>query len=638
MIALLVAVVLWAGCQAAWAAQDNAGVQKVSLGQSVKDRAGFAWQCKAARDEVAPEFFYCPTSGKAPEQWILRSVGPLPSKGWWQSQRDVEPGENYRFRARLETHGVAFPRLAAFVRLEWLGRHGGPVHWDEAAIGPYHPSGTPVPATPEWPREQGVDDRGGQWFEGVYRAPKEAEAVRIELHLEWATGEARWSDISWEKCPPPPERRVRLAAIHYRPGGKSPQANREEFAPLVAEAARQGAHLVVLPETLTFYGTGLSYVECAEPIPGASTDYFAHLARRHRLYLVVGLLERDGPLVYNVAVLIGPDGELIGKYRKVCLPRGELEGGITPGDSYPVFDTPLGRIGMMICYDGFFPEVARRLAEAGAEVIAFPVWGCNPLLVSARACENQVYIVSSTYTDVSQNWMVSGIFGHDGRLLARAEKFGSVVVAEVDLAQRTLWAGLGDFRAEVHRHRPPSAREYFQAARQATGTDSNAWPKAVEPHWTPVAERRWKPGQEASESSSRAPAEKSSFRIAPREPHDALNSFRTHDGFRMELVAAEPNVVDPVAMVYDEFGRAYVAEMRDYPYTDKTTDVPFQERLHDAPLGRIRLLEDRDGDGSLETSTVFRRRAFLAHGTGTVARRPVCHGYAGHLVFERYGW
>ena len=61
-----------------------------------------------------------------------------------------------------------------------------------------------------------------------------------------------------------------------------------------------------------------------------------------------------------------------------------------------MFDTKFGKVGLMICYDGFFPEVARELSNRGAEVIAWPVWGCNPLLAQARACENHVYLVSST--------------------------------------------------------------------------------------------------------------------------------------------------------------------------------------------------------------------------------------------------
>lgn len=92
-----------------------------------------------------------------------------------------------------------------------------------------------------------------------------------------------------------------------------------------------------------------------------------------------------------------------------------------PGNEYPVFETPFGKVGMMVCYDGFFPEVARELSNRGAEVIAWPVWGCNPRLGSARACENHVYIVSSTYTDVSSDCMISGVYGQDGSVLAQAK-------------------------------------------------------------------------------------------------------------------------------------------------------------------------------------------------------------------------
>ena len=94
-------------------------------------------------------------------------------------------------------------------------------------------------------------------------------------------------------------------------------------------------------------------------------------------------------------------------------------------------------------------------------------------------------------------------------------------------------------------------------------------------------------------------------RIWPKEPAEALKTFIVRDGFEMQLLAAEPLVASPVAMEYDENGRAYVAEMRDYPYTDKASDKPFVERTKDEPLGRIRLLEDTDGDGRFDKSTIF---------------------------------
>ena len=94
-------------------------------------------------------------------------------------------------------------------------------------------------------------------------------------------------------------------------------------------------------------------------------------------------------------------------------------------------------------------------------------------------------------------------------------------------------------------------------------------------------------------------------RVPAVEPRDAERTFRTLHGFRMQLLAAEPLVTDPVALEYDENGLAWVVEMRDYPYTDKSTDKPNVERTTDAPLGRIRILEDTDGDGRFDRSDVF---------------------------------
>jgi predicted amidohydrolase len=422
------------------------------------------WSANAPREEIRPEFSFERKGGpKQAGSFVIRHDGREGLDGWLEKSFVVSGGEFYHFQAVRKLTDVAVPRRSALVRIVWQNEARKIVSADVAKA-QIEETGHAPSAEPEHPTDGATDSQGWTTVSGVYRAPAQATRAVVELHLQWApNGVVEWSDVEFARAAAPAPRKVRLATIHYRPSGKSPRENCEEYAPLVAEAARQRADLVVLGETVPFVNVNKKPHETAEAVPGPTTDYFGQLAQLHHLHIVLSLYERDGHLVYNTAVLLGPEGELIGKYRKVCLPHGEVEDGVAPGSHYPVFDTKFGKVGMMVCYDGFFPEVARELANCGAEVIAWPVWGCNPRLATARACENHVYVVSSTFMEPKDGWMISAVYDQTGKPIAVAEDWGTIAVAEVDLSRPYIgpW-NLGDFHSMIPRHRPLDAAERAQ--------------------------------------------------------------------------------------------------------------------------------------------------------------------------------
>ncbi len=391
------------------------------------------WTLDSQRPEITPKHW--PDSEityQGQPTLALAGDGKFHANGCWTKTVEVTGEKWYRFEVFFKAEGIQELHRSILARVIWLDAEGKAI------------------SRPDYPRT--ADANGETWrkIEWNFLAPQEAAAARLELIYRWdADGQVNFAPATLTPTDPPKPRPVGLATILYKPKGPTAADNIDQFAKLIAQAADRGADIVCLPEGATMYGTKRSYVQCAEPIPGPSTEQLGEVAAKHNIYIVAGLLEADGEVVYNTSVLIDRKGQLVGTYRKVSLPREEIEGGVTPGKSFPTFETDFGRVGMMICWDNQFPEPARQLAMAGAEVILMPIWGGSETLTKARAIENQAYIVSCTYGSIS------AVFGLDGGILAQATAHQPVAVAKVDLAQVQMWPWLGDFAGRLRREMPP---------------------------------------------------------------------------------------------------------------------------------------------------------------------------------------
>jgi len=238
---------------------------------------------------------------------------------------------------------------------------------------------------------------------------------------------------------------MRVAVAQLEPQLGAKERNLEACLARLDEAATAGAELLVLPECAIpgyMFDSAEEAMPFAEEIPGPSTEAFADSCRRLEVHVVCGLLERDGDQLRNSAVLVGPDG-LLGSYRKTHLPFLGVDRFTVPGDELPVYDTPLGRIGLEICYDLRFPEVTRALALKGADLVAhptnFPMAARvqTELITVARAAENRIYLLTANRVGKERGGEFCGwsqIVDPYGRRLAEAgETEEALLVAEVDV-------------------------------------------------------------------------------------------------------------------------------------------------------------------------------------------------------------
>jgi predicted amidohydrolase len=377
---------------------------------------------------------------------------PYAVGGAEQTVGGLRPGQAYAVEAEAACTGIASPARSVMVRLGWL--KGGRA---------LHPAGWLVRG-PERVRRQVADAIVRVRFRDVFVAPEGADAARITLEVKWpGQGSVLWTRVGLVPADPPQPRKVTLGTVFLRPRNSTPEKNMDLWCAKIDEAGRRGCDIVCLGEAILRVGTRATSADVAAPVPGPQTERLGEAARRNRLWVVAGLIERAGSRVYNTAVVLDRQGRLAGTYRKIHLPREEWKTGRTPGTAYPVFETDFGRVAVMICYDWFFPEATEAFALAGAEVLFAPTWGNTwpdpddgraegETVFRVRARDSGLYLVPSVYD--GQSMIVDPL----GRILAGGKSEG-VYTAEVDLARRERLPWVGHWRSIGPRDRMPETYE-----------------------------------------------------------------------------------------------------------------------------------------------------------------------------------
>ena len=262
---------------------------------------------------------------------------------------------------------------------------------------------------------------------------------------------------------------VKVAGLSLRSIPWDKKANWRKANRMVRRAAKEGAKLICAPEGFLegyiVQEKGLTrerYRSVGESLRrGEYIREMRELCAELGVYLVAGFAERAGARMYNSAALVGPRGEIAGLFHKVH--DMGVEALNTKGEGFPVFDTDLGRVGIMICFDRQLPETARLLALQGARLILNPSAGMhgetNDTMMRTRAYENGVWIIFSHPRDCL-------IISPKGEIVARAQESDEVIVADVDL-EATGGGGPG-------RHRRPEVYGGLSDVGLSFGREANA--------------------------------------------------------------------------------------------------------------------------------------------------------------------
>ncbi|CAM4425398.1 unnamed protein product [Lepidochelys olivacea] len=242
--------------------------------------------------------------------------------------------------------------------------------------------------------------------------------------------------------------------------------NLNKACDLIRKATAQGAKVVALPECFNSPYSTKYFPEYAEKIPGESTQKLSEVAKECGIYLIGGSIpEEDAGKLYNTCTVFGPDGAMLAKHRKIHLFDINVPGKIrfqesetlSPGDSFSVFDTPYCKVGLGICYDIRFAELAQIYAQKGCQLLVYPGafnMTTGPahweLLQRGRAVDNQVYVATaSPARDEKASyvaWGHSTVVNPWGEVIAKAGTEETVIYTDIDLKK------LAEIRQQIPLH------------------------------------------------------------------------------------------------------------------------------------------------------------------------------------------
>jgi predicted amidohydrolase len=365
------------------------------------------WTFASPRPSLAPQHAVV---GENARRLQIGGNGDKRAFGCWRGRAELEAGAWYHAEVRVRLRDIQNPHLSIFVQLAQhflVPKHG-------------------------WGKDTVLE----QTF---YHDPNTAsyDGDKFEFYLTASeNGVAEFYAPRVVKIEKPEHRIARVATIRFsdKENALSLEGQRKRIANRLDMAGVLKPDIVALTEFCPVIGVPqseyVSWENVAENVPdGPLCRLLSEKAKQYKTHVLCGNIEKRDKHIFNTAVLFGRDGNFIGQYDKTHLTFNELMEGYSCGDSYPVFDLDFGRIGIHICYDEWFPEVARYYAHKGAEILFLPVAGGKPITWRTRALDNGIYFVSAATTPPSM------IISSSGAIIAQTHDDG-VACADLNLDVR----------------------------------------------------------------------------------------------------------------------------------------------------------------------------------------------------------